>query len=62
MILYLVFERPPFFQAFKMRSLSKLLVFETKATGHATAIAAFFNFNVQITATQDKNQKNYSEL
>jgi hypothetical protein len=45
-----------------MRSLSKLLVFETKATGHATAIAAFFNFNVQITATQDKNQKNYSEL
>jgi hypothetical protein len=40
------FERSPFFQAFKMRSLSKLLVFETKVIGHATAIAALFlNFN-----------------
>ncbi len=51
MILYLVFELLPIFQAFKMRSLSKLLVFETKAIGHATAIAAFFNFNIHITTT-----------
>ncbi|HYY67703.1 MAG TPA: hypothetical protein VE572_05085 [Nitrososphaeraceae archaeon] len=40
-----------------MRSLSKLLVFETKVIGHATAIAAFINFNVQITATQEQESE-----
>ena len=40
-----------------MRSLSKLLVCETKAIGHATAIAAFFNFILQITATQEQESE-----
>jgi hypothetical protein len=42
MILYRVFEGPLFFQAsFKMRSLSKSLVFETNTIGHATPIPVF---------------------
>jgi len=57
MILYRVFQRPLFFQAsFKMRSLSKSLVFETNTIGHATPIP-FFCFNLQITATQEQESE-----
>jgi hypothetical protein len=42
------------------------LVCETKTIGHATAIAAVFNFNVQITATQEQEseelQQRYSSM
>jgi hypothetical protein len=40
-----------------MRSLSKSLVFETNTIGHATPIPAFFNFNLQITATQEQESE-----
>jgi hypothetical protein len=41
--MYRVFEGPLFFQAsFKMRLLSKSLIFETNTIGHATPIPVFF--------------------
>jgi hypothetical protein len=33
------------------------LVFETNTIGHATPIPAFFNFNLQITATQEQESE-----